>query len=85
MRDNYITTGRQVGRSRAAQQAFCDQFNEQVPVGTMLRYWRGEKKGEPSGVGKMHHKATMMGGHTAVAWIEDCSGAIALTHVEVVT
>lgn len=61
-----------------------DAFNAKVPVGTLVRYWRGAKQGEPSGQGKTHHPATILGGHTAVGWIEGCSGCVALTHIEVV-
>ena len=52
------------------------------PVGTLVRYWRGVREGEPSGVGKVRWPAELLGGHTPVVWIEDCTGCVALTHVE---
>ena len=59
-------------------------FNTAHPVGTRVRYWRGVRKGAPSGEGTTYHPATVLGGHTAVAWIEGCSGCVALSHVEAV-
>jgi hypothetical protein len=58
-----------------------DSFNAQVPVGTVVRYWLGARNGQPSGVGAIKHPATVLGGHTAVGWIEG-HGAIALSHID---
>lgn len=68
----------------AEPQIQVDSFNAQVPVGTFVRYWRGTREDPPSGVGKIRRAASVMGGHTAVAWIEGCSGAVSLSHVEVI-
>lgn len=62
-----------------------EQWNAKHPVGTVCRYWRMVREGEPSGSGPVKHPATVLGGHTAVAWIEGCVGCIALTHVEAVS
>lgn len=70
--------------SAAQLQRQVAEWNAQHPVGTRVRYWRGERKGEPSGEGITHSPATVLGGHTAVAWIEGCSGCVALSHVEAV-
>ena len=59
-------------------------FNATYPIGTTVRYWKGTKDGNPTGEGVTTHEATVLGGHTAVAWIRGCSGCVALTHVEVV-
>lgn len=59
-------------------------WNDANAVGTVVRYWRGAKSGEPSGVGETVSRAAVLGGHTAVIWINGCSGCIALSHVEVV-
>jgi hypothetical protein len=59
-------------------------FNRANPIGTMVRYWRGFKAGEPSGQGKTRSLAWVMPSGTAVVLIEGTSGGIALTHVEVV-
>lgn len=62
------------------------KFNRLFPVGTMVEYWRGAREIDgveltPSGRGRLSHAATVLSGHTAVAWIEGCRGCIALTHV----
>ena len=62
----------------------ADSFNRRVPVGTMVRYWKMDRRGEPTGTGKIRHEATVLSGHTAVGWIEGCSGCVAITHIEVV-
>lgn len=60
------------------------EWNAANPVGTLVRYWRGAKEGEPTGQGHTKHEATVLGDCAAVVWIEGCSGCIALSHVEVV-
>jgi hypothetical protein len=60
-----------------------ENFNLKHPVGTLVRYWRGEHAGRPSGEGPTTHAADLLGGHTPVVWIAGCSGCIALSHVEV--
>lgn len=57
------------------------KFNELFPIGTMVRYWRGARQGQPSGKGRINSAASILG-EEAVAWIEGCRGAIALSHVE---
>lgn len=64
--------------------AQVDAWNLANPVGTLVDYWRGVREGEPSGQGRTRWNATVLGDHTAVAWIDGCSGAVALTHVRVV-
>ncbi len=82
--------------SEKGAQKVCDAFNAENPVGTQVRYWRGERDGEPSGTGKTYTEASVLAyafakkrhstssGNTPVVWIEGCTGCIALTHVEVV-
>lgn len=65
-------------------QADVDAFNETVPVGTLVRYWKMAREGEPSGTSKTSTMASVLSGHTAVVWIEGCSGCVALSHVEVI-
>lgn len=48
--------------------------------GTLVKYWKGIKSGEPSGVGKIKASGDMCG--SEVVWIEGCSGCIAVTHIE---
>lgn len=76
-----------------AAKAVAD-FNASHPIGTLVYYWRGARdlhqvggrshRFEPSGRGVTTDRAMVLGGHTAVVWIAGCSGAIALTHVQVV-
>lgn len=68
--------------TQAALQKQIDDWNAKHPIGTQVKYWRGVKEGEPSGIGPTCHAATILGGHTAVAWITGSSGCISLTHVE---
>ena len=58
-----------------------DAWNRANPVGTLVRYWKGIRQGEPSGTGKTTCEAYSAYG-TAVVFIEGCSGFVALTHVE---
>ena len=58
-------------------------FNKSFPVGTQVKYWKGLKEGAPTGTGATRSEAELLGGHTAVVWVEGCTGAVALSHVEV--
>lgn len=69
-------TERKLNREAAAR-------NEKNPVGTMVRYWRGLKQGEPSGTGAVRHEATVVSDHVS-AWIEGCVGSVSISHVEAV-
>jgi hypothetical protein len=58
-----------------------EAWNTQHPVGTPVRYWTGHREGD----GKASHTrsaAHVLGGHTAVVWVEGESSCIALTHVQ---
>lgn len=70
-----------VKATRAAREA--EAFNERVPVGARVRYWRGIRQGAPSGEGAVRAPAQEVCG-TASVWIEGCSGCVALSHVEAV-
>lgn len=67
--------------AKAAREAAA--FNEHVPVGARVRYWRGLREGAPSGEGAVRYPAQEVCG-TASVWIEGCSGCVALSHVEAV-
>lgn len=56
-------------------------FNSTYPVGTVCDYWTMDRNGDPSGTAKTRSSAELLGGHTAVVWLEGVSGCIALTHV----
>lgn len=68
-------------KKRPDPQAEVDEFNRLHAEGTMVEYWRGLRQGEPSGKGKTRTAAQVLSGHTAVVWIEGCSGCISLSHV----
>lgn len=68
------------GKTLKTLERECDEFNARCPVGSQVRYWTGAREGEGR-VGRTKHEATVMGGHTAVAWIEGVH-SVALTHVE---
>ncbi len=56
------------------------QWNRRVPVGQPVLYWPGTVVGQ----GKLSRtcaQATVLGGHTAVAWLEGERACVALTHV----
>lgn len=57
-------------------------FNIRHAVGQRVRYWKGACEGEPTGVARTSTKASVLGGHTAVVWLEGVSGCVALTHIE---
>lgn len=60
----------------------ADAWNAQHPIGTLVRYWRWLREGEPSGTGKTRAAAAVVSGHVSV-WIENCTGCINISHVEV--
>lgn len=60
-----------------------DAWNRANPVGTLVRYWKGIRQGEPSGTGATTCEAYDAYG-TSVVFIEGCSGFVALTHVETI-
>ena len=71
------------GERGAAEKAVA-AWNAKYKVGQRACYWKGLRQGEPSGEGEIYNEATVLGGHTAVAWIEGARGCVALTHVEVI-
>jgi hypothetical protein len=63
------------------QEQLCTLWNAAHPVGTLCRYWTGVREGEGQ-LAKTRSAAGMVGGHSAVIWLEGVSGCIALSHVE---
>lgn len=71
----------ELARSTISQNGLAAKWNKTFPVGTRVRYWTGVREG----VGKVSTtktEADLLGGHTAVVWIEGESGCVALSHVE---
>jgi hypothetical protein len=50
-------------------------------VGTRCRYWKGAREGEGQ-VAATRSEATMLGGHSAVIFLEGVAGCVSLSHVE---
>ena len=59
------------------------RFNRRVRVGTAVHYWPGARSEEPL-VGTLQCAAFQLRGHghTAVAMVQEHSGAIAVSHIE---
>lgn len=52
-------------------------------IGQMVRYWKGIKRGEPSGQGRICYGPQKLNDSGPdVVWIETCSGCISITHIE---
>jgi hypothetical protein len=71
---------------RAAEEALWaagDRFNEANPVGTQVRYWTGERKGDGV-LSVTRTPAQIAYSGTPVVWVEGHGACIALTHVQVV-
>jgi len=67
--------------SRVLPERLVADFNARTPVGTSVRYWTGMREGEGK-VSTTRTPAHVLGGHTAVVWLEGVSGCVALSHVE---
>lgn len=60
-----------------------EEWNEKYPVGTIVRYWRGEKDGFPSGRAMTESKAFFSAG-VPVIYLAYQMHPLQLSHVEVV-
>ncbi len=69
-------------RAELAQRE-ADVFNAAHPIGTRVRYWSGVKEGEPTGIGEIHHAATVVSEH-ACAWIKGAGSCHSISHVEAI-
>ncbi|MGW1059330.1 hypothetical protein [Micromonospora rubida] len=67
--------------SPTAQHDLARAFNDASPIGTPVRYWRGARDGDGR-TARTRTAAQLLGGHTAVVWLDGVSGCIALTHVQ---
>lgn len=67
-------------RPSAAQlQKQCDRWNAKNPVGTLVSYEEIVGEGETHR-GASTTEAQVLGGHTAVIWLEGKSGCVCLEH-----
>lgn len=67
-------------RYREAEAA-AEAWNDAHAVGTPVRYWTGLREGDGA-VSVTRWPASVLGGHTAVVWVEHEGACIALTHVD---
>lgn len=71
-----------VRAARDAQASAVTRWNTAVPIGTPVRYWTGWREGDGK-TGRTRTAAELLGGHTAVVWVEGEASCIGLSHVEV--
>lgn len=70
-----------IARSTLSPAALAHKWNQRFPVGIQVRYWTFDRHG----IGKTSRTRTpaqVLSGHTAVVWLEDEPGCVALSHVE---
>ena len=70
-----------IAQSTLSPEALAHKWNRRFSVGTRVRYWTGRREG----LGKISTtltEAQVIGGHTAVVWLENQTGCVALSHVE---
>jgi len=80
MTDTANLEPREVKRRQGEEQAVA-AWNKQHLIGTPVRYWTGFREGNGT-ASATRTQAQMLGGHTAVVWVDGESSCIALTHVE---
>lgn len=74
--------GQHSERLRRAAEKDARRFNDHYEVGTPVRYWPGLKEGEGRR-SRTRSEAWALPSGAAVVMVENHSGAIALTHVEI--
>ncbi|MEU8623253.1 hypothetical protein [Streptomyces sp. NPDC048669] len=57
------------------------RWNKAHPVGTPVRVWTGAREGDGTPT-RTRSAASVLGGHTAVVWVEGHGACIALSHVD---
>jgi hypothetical protein len=70
-----------LAQSTLTPEGLVYKWNKTFPIGTLVRYWTGRR----DGIGKESKttsEAQVLGGHTAVVWVEGYAGCVALSHVE---
>jgi hypothetical protein len=77
-----MSTRRPHPPSPAKQQALCDEWNAKHPIGTRVEVTRDGRS--LSEVTFTRSLAQLLGGHTAVIWLDGISGAYALSRVRAI-
>ncbi|MEV6344155.1 hypothetical protein [Actinoplanes sp. NPDC051851] len=65
----------------ARETARTIEWNERYAIGTPVRYWTGVREGAGK-TSRTRTEADLLGGHTAVVWVDNEPSCIALTHVQ---
>lgn len=55
-----------------------------LPIGTLVDYWKGAKRGLPSGRARTRTRVHNTSNGDAIVWIEGEPGWIMLTHIQIV-
>ncbi len=54
----------------------------QIEIGTLVRYWRGDRAGDPTGQARTRTKVHALSTGAYVLWLHGVPGCISITHVE---
>lgn len=72
-------------RTLRKEEQFVREWNADHPIGTPIRFWPLSRGEDPVYHGRTRSEAWLLGGHSAVVLTTNYSGAVALSHVEVIT
>jgi hypothetical protein len=67
--------------SEKEQQQLVNDWNDRYPVGTEVAYWNLPDEKFTPRFSKTRTQAELLGGHTAVVWLDGVSGCWRLTHI----
>lgn len=67
--------------SLTSEKKAVEKWNKKHVIGTIVRYWKGVRDGDPSGASATRTEALIIGG-AAVVWVDGEASCIALSHVE---
>jgi len=67
-------------RSTISPAKLAEKWNRYFPIGTRVRYWSGVREGSGK-ISITRTQAEVLGGHTAVVWIDGYDSCVALSHV----
>ncbi|TMR92587.1 hypothetical protein EJK15_44015 [Nonomuraea basaltis] len=76
-----------MARAKTAAE-LVEEWNAAYPVGQPVCYWTGFRDGPLAGEPKFSRtraRAQVLGGHTAVVWMDGEGSCIALSHVDPIT
>jgi hypothetical protein len=75
--------------AEANERVAADEFNERYPVGTRVIAYPGFRPEDAPGIDGItrldtttRSRASVLGGHTAVVWVDGHGACIALTHID---